>query len=279
MIFLEAISNPESKKKFIEMIKKYHPDVGGDIKIAQKINNAKDRGDEAVDKLYAELIGRKGQSSSEFQKNNPDDRGYNDEEGYETFDDDKDRELQKIKSKVFKWMEEITRHGMLKALKYKLEIFDFTEDQPKGNPDNVGVLLNMELDGKKAHLDFVGETPYYDTKEKLFTAILKKYNVQEEKKHDDKPILEKIATIKKWLEQEDFSGLLRANFASCTIGIDRNDLKYPILFTVIIKRPNKDRHSEESHLSLDMLENGLFDMIEDIIKGFAKDDGEKFKYN
>ena len=54
--------------------------------------------------------------------------------------------------------------------------------------------------------------------------------------------------------------MLRANFASCTIGIDRNDLKYPILFTVIIKRPNKDRHSEESHLSLDMLENGLFDM-------------------
>ena len=45
----------ENKIKFRELVKKYHPDRGGDTETAKRIINAKDS-DEAVESLYRELI-------------------------------------------------------------------------------------------------------------------------------------------------------------------------------------------------------------------------------
>lgn len=53
-ILLEELS-AENKKKFRELARKYHPDVGGDEEIAKRINNAKES-DERVEELYRELI-------------------------------------------------------------------------------------------------------------------------------------------------------------------------------------------------------------------------------
>lgn len=61
MTFLEAISSPEAKAKFREMVKKYHPDnkeTGNNDKMV-KINSAEEKGDRAIDALYDELVGGK----------------------------------------------------------------------------------------------------------------------------------------------------------------------------------------------------------------------------
>ncbi len=56
---LEEITSPEAKKKFKELVKKYHPDVGGSTETTKKINIAKDKGDRALLRLYKELTGKK----------------------------------------------------------------------------------------------------------------------------------------------------------------------------------------------------------------------------
>tara|TARA_Y100000310_G_scaffold345026_1_gene461254 strand:- start:81 stop:884 length:804 start_codon:yes stop_codon:yes gene_type:complete len=59
MNILEALSSQEAKKKFRELIKKYHPDIGGDDKTTKRITAAKDSGDNALIALYRELTGKK----------------------------------------------------------------------------------------------------------------------------------------------------------------------------------------------------------------------------
>lgn len=56
---LEELRSQEAKKKFRELIMKYHPDKGGDEEITKKLNVAKDKGDYALWDLYDELTGKK----------------------------------------------------------------------------------------------------------------------------------------------------------------------------------------------------------------------------
>ena len=51
-MILENLTSSESKSKWRKLVFKYHPDKGGDIRTAQRINAAKDKGDDAVDRLY-----------------------------------------------------------------------------------------------------------------------------------------------------------------------------------------------------------------------------------
>lgn len=54
-IFLLEELSTENKRRFRELVRKYHPDTGGDEENAKKIINAKNS-DEKVESLYRELI-------------------------------------------------------------------------------------------------------------------------------------------------------------------------------------------------------------------------------
>ena len=56
---LEEITSPEAKKKFRELLKKYHPDIGGSTETTKKIVQARHEGEDAIFKLYKELTGKK----------------------------------------------------------------------------------------------------------------------------------------------------------------------------------------------------------------------------
>jgi len=61
MTFSESLTTKEAKAKWIEMVKKYHPDnkeTGSHDKMI-KVNDAEEKGDDAVNKLYDDLIGKK----------------------------------------------------------------------------------------------------------------------------------------------------------------------------------------------------------------------------
>ena len=56
MTLVEMLSRPEIKVMYKELVKKYHPDVGGNPEVMKRINIAKDVGDEAMRHIYNELI-------------------------------------------------------------------------------------------------------------------------------------------------------------------------------------------------------------------------------
>jgi len=55
----EELKTIDAKKKFRELVKSYHPDIGGKIETMKKINVAKDVGDKALLKVYKELKEKK----------------------------------------------------------------------------------------------------------------------------------------------------------------------------------------------------------------------------
>lgn len=74
MKILESLSSQEAKKKFRELVKKYHPDVGGSTKTTKRITAAKDSGDNALIALHRELTGRKPKEEKEQPKKSKTDK-------------------------------------------------------------------------------------------------------------------------------------------------------------------------------------------------------------
>lgn len=66
MTLLEMLSRPEVKAMYKELVKKYHPDLGGDQEIMKKINIAKDKGDEEMMKLFKKLKGEKTKEEPKY---------------------------------------------------------------------------------------------------------------------------------------------------------------------------------------------------------------------
>jgi len=64
MKLFEELIKPENKKKFRELVKKYHPDnkETGNEEISKKLNVAKGKGDATFEKVYSELINKKPNS-------------------------------------------------------------------------------------------------------------------------------------------------------------------------------------------------------------------------
>lgn len=52
----EMLASPEVKAMYKELVKKYHPDVGGDQEVMKRVNNAKDKGDDEIIDLYNQLV-------------------------------------------------------------------------------------------------------------------------------------------------------------------------------------------------------------------------------
>ena len=275
MNILESLSSPESRRKFRELVKSYHPDTGHkDDNVIKKINDAKDKGDAAIDRLYAELISGKKSNGS---------RGYDPDKGYDEFDDDnkKDEELNNIMVKVSGWLKEITSHGMFRALKYTLEIFDFTEDQPRGNPDNIGLLLRMNLDGKKQYIHFAGEYET-DTKMKLFTEMLKKYGIKDERENRDQSKHdEEVERLKKLYKKQREKSAFEKNKARIQNAFydpefkalfDKNHSLYHLSFQeaaskqvtiiLIMKEPHGKRVEKQFSCDIDIEIKNLYDFIE-----------------
>ena len=55
MTLQEMLATQEARNYYKELVKKYHPDKGGDVEKMKRINAAKDVGDEALRKIYREL--------------------------------------------------------------------------------------------------------------------------------------------------------------------------------------------------------------------------------
>lgn len=67
MNIFEELKKQENKKNFRELMSKHHPDKkGGSIEIAKKLNNAKDKGDEAFERFRDELLGKKPKETVKF---------------------------------------------------------------------------------------------------------------------------------------------------------------------------------------------------------------------
>jgi len=68
-IIVEELSKKDNKKKFRELVMKYHPDKGGDDKIMKRLNTAADDGDYAFEQLRDELVGKKKPKDTYSWKN------------------------------------------------------------------------------------------------------------------------------------------------------------------------------------------------------------------
>ena len=93
MTILEELSKEDAKRKYRELVLKYHSDRSKDIDddIIKRINNAKDEGDDALNRIYDELTNKKTKNREETREEWEKRTGRN-------YDDFK-REWEKVKRK------------------------------------------------------------------------------------------------------------------------------------------------------------------------------------
>ncbi len=159
MTLQEMLETPEAKKMYRELAKKYHPDSGGDIKIMQKINSAKQDGDASMKRLYAELF----KETKEKKPRKENKKGYDDiKEKKQPFDIYKaTKEIQNEINENAEKMGVNDRVALLikKKRVQEIDILDLVINY-YGGPSGIGVayLFNIER---------------FKTKQELKKAILK----------------------------------------------------------------------------------------------------------
>lgn len=81
MNIFEELTDKENKKKWRELVRKYHPDnkETGNEKIMKKVNNAYEKGDRVFERLVAELKGEKPPTDDYDKMDNEPFGGYDDD--------------------------------------------------------------------------------------------------------------------------------------------------------------------------------------------------------
>jgi curved DNA-binding protein CbpA len=114
----EALYTQEAKKKWRELVMKYHPDTGSkDEEKIKRINNAKDEGDDAINKLYDEIVnGKTSKKYEPYFKAKQENNYEQDKSAYERYQDfmkgrenkeEKQKETAKQqKAKVEQWLKQ-----------------------------------------------------------------------------------------------------------------------------------------------------------------------------